>query len=326
MILLVVEHANGGPRKSAFELVSIGRSLAAASGRPLAALVLAAAGERIADELAGFVPDVVHVRDGRLEPPRAETWTRAVATAASQFGADVVLVPGSRAGLSYGPRLALRLGGAYLEGASGVAIEGDAVVATRPSHLARFSATVAAAATPVVVSVSPGAAAVAGPSGTHGRVHALDVPFEPADTRLEVNPQPTASRRRVALEDADIVVCGGAGVGSAEAFESNVVGLADRLGAGVGVTRAVVDAGWRPFEDLIGQTGKTVAPKLFLALAVSGAGHFLVGIKRSRVVVAVNKDASAPIFRASDYGIVGDVHEVAPALVQALARLDRGPS
>ena len=119
---------------------------------------------------------------------------------------------------------------------------------------------------------------------------------------------------------------GGSGTESATAFDSHVVALADRLGAAVGVTRAVVDAGWRPFEDLIGQTGKTVAPKLFLALAVSGAGHFLVGIKRSRVVVAINKDANAPIFRASDYGIVGDVDEVAPALVRALSHRDREAS
>ncbi len=322
MILIVVEHAHGAPRKSAFELVGVGRALAAASGRPLAALVLGRDGDAVANELTGFVADVHVVRDARLDPPRVETVTRAVAHAASALGASVVLVPASRAGLSYGPRVALRSGGALLEDVTSVAFEGDTVVATRLTYLSRVNATVVASATPVVVSVKLGAAAVAPLADTRGSVHELAVPFEADDERLEVVERQRLVKGRVALEEADVVVCGGRGFGSSAAFEQHVVALADALAAGVGATRAVVDAGWRPYGEQIGQTGKTVAPKLYLALAVSGAVQHLSGMNRAGVIVAVNKDADAPIFKVSDYGIVGDVLEVVPALQRALAGPD----
>jgi electron transfer flavoprotein alpha subunit len=316
-ILFVAEHADGAPRKSAYELVSVGRVLAEATGRPLAAVVVGAEVDGVAAALAAFVPDVYAMADERLEPPRAETMTRAVAHAVSTLGASVVLVPGSRAGQSYGPRVAYRLGAPYLEGVTSLGFEGEELVAKRPTYLSRFSATVSVDAARAVVSVALGTAPVAQGGDAGGAIHALAAPFEPQDQRLEVSRRAAAARRRVALEDADVVVCGGRGLSSAEAFERHAVGLADRLGAGLGVTRAVVDAGWRSFDELIGQTGKTVAPRLCLTLAVSGAGHFLSGMNRSGVIVAVNKDPDAPIFKAADYGIVGDVHEVVPAL-QAL--------
>ena len=319
MILLVVEHASGAARKSAFELVRAGRVLAEATGTPLAALVFGAEATSVAEELAGFVPDVHVVADARLDPPRAETATRAVTHAAQTLGARVVLVPGSRAGLSYAPRVAVRLGAAYLEDVTSLDMDGSVVVAERPTFLARVSATVRAEATPVVVSVKLGAFEVAPLAGAMGATHALDVPFGDDDLRLQPGHRDTVAKGRVALEEADVVVCGGRGFGSSEAFEQHVVGLADRLGAGVGATRAVVDAGWRPYGEQIGQTGKTVAPNLYLALAVSGAVQHLSGMNRARVIVAVNKDADAPIFKVADYGIVGDVLEVVPALAEALA-------
>ncbi len=322
MILIVAEHAHGAARKSAFELVAAGRTLAAATGAPLAALVIGADASSVATELAGFVPDVHVVADPALEPMRSEMTTRAVVHAAEALGARVVLVPGSRSGQSYGPRVAMRLGGAYLEDVTDVSFEGSAVVAQRPTYLARVSAAVRTEAERVVVSVKLGAIAVAPLADTTGEVHRLDVPFSDDDRRLEPGPRQAAAKGRVALEEADVVVCGGRGFGSSEAFERHVVGLADRLGAGVGATRAVVDAGWRPYGEQIGQTGKAVAPSLYLALAVSGAVQHLSGMNRSRVIVAVNKDADAPIFKVADYGIVGDVLEVVPALEEALAGRD----
>ena len=322
MILMVAEHADGAPRKSALELASVGRELARQVARPLAALVLGPEGEQAAGEVARYVPDVYHLDDSRLAPARAATTARAVAQAARELGADVVLLSASRTGVSCGPRIALRLGVAYLEDVTKLEFEGDALVAERLTYLARFSAEVVASSGRAVVSVKPGSVPVASLAEEPGAVHRREVTFEEPDTRLEVSAQEEASRGRVALEDAEVVVCGGRGFGSPDAFERHVVGLAELLGAGVGATRAVVDAGWRPYSEQIGQTGKSVAPRLYLALAVSGAVQHLSGMNRSGIIVAVNKDADAPIFKIADYGIVGDVSEVVPALGEALG--DRG--
>ncbi|MBA2668271.1 MAG: electron transfer flavoprotein subunit alpha/FixB family protein [Trueperaceae bacterium] len=318
MILIVIEHADGAPRKSAYELVSLARELAS-EGTSIAALVVGDDPDAVAQELANYVPRVVVVRDPQLAPPRAETMTRAVEHAARELGAELVLVSGSRAGLSYSPRVAMRLGAPLLEDVTSLTRDGEAIVATRLSYLARVTETVAAHGTPVVVSVKAGAAPVAEGAEGAGSVEPLEVTFEADDVRVGVAARRAVTRGRVALEDADVVVSGGRGFGSAERFEELVVGLAEALGAGVGSTRAVVDAGWRPYGEQIGQTGKTVAPRLYLALAVSGAVQHLSGMNRSKVIVAVNKDPDAPIFRVTDYGIVGDVLEVVPAIREAVA-------
>src|SRR5690606_26199368 len=138
------------------------------------------------------------------------------------------------------------------------------------------------------------------------------------DTRVTVGERSAAAGGRVKLEEAKAVVAGGRGLGSAEAFDQLVEPLADALGAGIAATRAVVAAGGRPYPQQGGQPGQSVAPDLYLALGISGAVQHLSGMNRSKVIVAVNKDADAPIFKIVDYGIVGDVAQVAPAIAAAL--------
>jgi electron transfer flavoprotein alpha subunit len=319
MILIAIDHAHGSPRRGAYELVSAARDL----GGEIAAVVLGGpdAGP-VAQALAAFVPAVVHVEDAALDHASHERRTAALASVAAELGADVVLLAAGRSGQAVGPRLALRLGGALLEDVAAVRRDGAAFVAERLAYLSRASLTVRAEATPVVVSVKPGAFPAAAPADAAGSVASRAVAIEAADDAARLGERRSVARGRVALEEADVVVCGGRGLGDAESFERLVVGLADELGAGVASTRAVVDAGWRPYDEQVGQTGKNVAPKLYFALAVSGAVQHLSGMNRSGTVVAVNKDGDAPIFKVADYGIVGDVHEVLPALRAALAGLD----
>jgi electron transfer flavoprotein alpha subunit len=319
MILIAIDHAGGAPRRGAFELVSAARDL----GGEIAAVVLGGpeAGP-VAQAIAAFVPTVVHVEDAALDHASHERRTTALAAVATELGADVVLLAAGRSGQAVGPRLALRLGGSLLEDVTAVRRDGSTLVAERLAYLSRAHLTVRAEATPVVVSVKTGAYPAAAPADASGSVVSRDVTFAAADDAARLGERRSVARGRVALEEADVVVCGGRGLGDAEAFERLVVGLADELGAGVASTRAVVDAGWRPYDEQVGQTGKNVAPKLYFALAVSGAVQHLSGMNRSGTVVAVNKDGDAPIFKVADYGIVGDVHEVLPALRAALAGLD----
>ena len=319
MILIAIDHAGGAPRRGAFELVSAARSL----GGDLAAVVLGGAeAAPVAEAMAAFVPRVVHVDDPTLDHPTHERRTSVLAAVAADLGAEIVLLGAGRSGQAVAPRLALRLGGSLLEDVAAVRREGSAVVAERLAYLSRASLTVRAEVAPVVISVKPGAFPVATPADAAGSVASRSVAATAGDAAATLGERRAAQRGRVALEEADVVVCGGRGLGDADAFERLVVGLADDLGAGVASTRAVVDAGWRPYDEQVGQTGKNVAPKLYFAIGVSGAVQHLSGMNRSGTVVVVNKDADAPIFKVADYGIVGDVHEVLPALRSALAGLD----
>lgn len=324
MVLIVLDHAAGTPRRTAFEGVRAGRRLAEALDAPLAGLVLGDADgvAAAATALAAFVPKVYRAADPALAAGGHEARTRAIADVARTVGARVVLMAASRSGQAVAPRVALRLGGALLEDVTDVRVEGGAVVAERLTYLSRAVATVRAVAEPVVVSVKPGAFEVAEASAAMGDVEDVAVAFEASDQLAQIEPAGRLARDRVALEEADVVVCGGRGLGDADAFEAHVVGLADDLGAAVASTRAVVDAGWRPYAEQVGQTGKSVAPKLYVGLGLSGAVQHLSGMNRSGVIVAVNKDPDAPIFKVADYGVVGDVREVVPALRAALAALD----
>lgn len=316
-LLLIAEHRGGALRKSAYELVGAAQALGVVEP---SALTLGPGAAAAAEAFADFVPDVYHLDAPQLASVGAEAATSAVCEAALQLGADVVLMAASRFGLSVTPRVALRLDGALLEDVIALETRDGAVEAQRLSYLSRVTETVRAEASPVVVSVKPNVFAVA-PAQPGGSVHALEIAFRDTDARVVVGEKVTVTGSQVALEEASIVVTGGRGLASREGFERLVLPLAQALGAGVGATRAVVDAGWRPYAEQIGQTGKSVAPDLYIALGVSGAVQHLSGMNRSGVIVAVNKDADAPIFRLCDYGIVGDVAEVVPLLTAALLDL-----
>lgn len=319
-MLLIVTKARGAnvAGKSDLELVSAARQLAKALGQEVGAAVLGGDPSATAADLARYVGTVYRVASAGLERFRAEPFTSAVHALAGRVGAQAVLTVASRSGQSFAPRLAVRLGAPLLEEVTSLDTDGEHVTATRFTYLTRVTETVRAESMPVVVSIKPNVFPVAEPAGTAGSVEDAPASLREEDGRVKSRDWRSAEGGRVALEDAKIVVTGGRGIGDAEGFGRLVEPLADALGAGVGATRAVVDAGWRPYAEQVGQTGKTVTPDLYLALGVSGAVQHLSGMNRSKVIVAVNKDPDAPIFKVCDYGIVGDVNEVVPPLTDAV--------
>ena len=316
MILIVAEHANGALSKSAYELVTAARALKREGG--VTALVLGSGVAQVA-AAAALIADQVLVGDSaELAQYDAEVWAAAVAQIAKEGEAEVVLIAGSRSGREYSPRVAVKLDAPLLEDVISLKDEGGVLHAEHYTFLTRVTERVEALAPVVVATVKPGAFAAA--AAGSAAAEQFDVDLELPKRRLVVTGSTKEKTGRIALAEADVVVSGGRGVGSAEGFVELVEGLADQLGAAVGATRAVVDAGWRPYSEQVGQTGKTVQPKAYIAVGISGAVQHLSGMNKSKCIVAINKDGDAPIFKIADYGIVGDVKEIVPAMIQELRK------
>jgi electron transfer flavoprotein alpha subunit len=315
MILIVAEHANGKLSKSAYELATAARGL----GRgDVAALVLGSGVAAVAASAALIADQVLVADSAELAQYDAEVWSAAVAQIAREGEAEVVLIAGSRSGREYSPRVAVKLDAPLLEDVTSLKDDGGVLHAEHYTFLTRVTERVEAKAQVVVATVKPGAFAVAA-AGSEA-AEQFDVDLELPKRRLVVTGSTKEKTGRIALTEADIVVSGGRGVGTPEGFVALVEGLADQLGAAVGATRAVVDAGWRPYSEQVGQTGKTVQPKAYVAVGISGAVQHLSGMNKSRCIVAINKDGDAPIFKIADYGIVGDVKEIVPAMIQELRK------
>ncbi|GGN31525.1 electron transfer flavoprotein subunit alpha/FixB family protein [Deinococcus daejeonensis] len=312
MILIVAEHTAGKLAKATLEMVTAARE----SGRegPITLLVLGQNVAAVATEAAAVADQVLVADLPGLATYNAEVWAAATAQIAQEGEAHTVIIGGSRSGREYAPRVAVKLDAAYLEDATKLSSNGAALQAQRYTYLARVTETVEADGL-VVVTVKPGSFAPAAPAAAAGEQY--DVELSLPAPRVEVTGKSVEKSSRVALTEADVIVTGGRGVGSPENFSRYVEALADNLGAGVGATRAVVDAGWRPYAEQVGQTGKTVQPKAYIALGVSGAVQHLSGMGKSKNIIAINKDAEAPIFKVADYGIVGDINEIVPALIEA---------
>ena len=314
MILIVAEHANGALSKSAYELVTAARGLKREGG--VTALVLGSGVGSVA-AAAALVADQVLVADtSEMAQYDAEIWSAAVAQIATVGEAEVVMIAGSRSGREYSPRVAVKLDAPLLEDVISLRDESGVLHAEHYTYLTRVTERVEAQGPVIVATVKPGAFAAAAPGSA--AAEQFDVDLELPQRRLVITGSTKEKTGRIALTEADIVIAGGRGVGSAEGFTQLVEGLADQLGAAIGATRAVVDAGWRPYAEQVGQTGKTVQPKAYIAVGISGAVQHLSGMNKSKCIVAINKDADAPIFKIADYGIVGDVKEIVPAVIQAL--------
>lgn len=310
MILVVLEHDGQRLRKGALEAISRARQLSALG--PIAGVVIGENTQAVAQEAAQYLPTVFAAEVGDYT---AEKWAEAAYVAVQKSGARVVVATGGRQSRTWTARLAYRMKAALMEDTLETSTDGQHIIGSRYSFLNRVTEK-QKAALPVVFTAKPNTTPPAEPSGS-GTVELLEVPLPPT---VEVLERLKEQKKGVSLTEASVVVTGGRGLGGPEAF-SGVEELAGTLGAAVGATRAVVDAGWRPYSEQVGQTGKTVQPNLYIALAASGAVQHQAGMNKSKYIVAVNKDAEAPIFKIADYGIVGDVHQVLPALIDAAKKL-----
>jgi electron transfer flavoprotein alpha subunit len=247
--------------------------------------------------------------------------TRAMVAAAEKVKPELILFAASSMGKDLAPRVAARLGVGLASDCTGLAMDGGRLVATRPVYAGKAIQKVAFSRAPAIASLRPKVFASPSGLGKKGAIEPLALDFDPASSHARVKQMAASSGGKLDLTESEIIVSGGRGLRGPENFPL-VEALAAALGATVGASRAVVDAGWRPHSDQVGQTGKTVSPKLYVAVGISGAIQHLAGMSSSRCIVAINKDPDAPIFKVADYGIVGDLFEVVPALTEAVKKLN----
>jgi electron transfer flavoprotein alpha subunit len=321
-IWVVVEQARNDDNIAAVarQLLGKGRELAAAGGGPVAAVVLGSGVGMLAERAFAYGADKVYlVDDPALEHYTTDGWVGAAAALAQKYQPALILTGSTFQMRDFSAALAADLGVGLAADATNVAIEGDQISALRPSHGGNVINTLQlGAARPAVISIRKGSFAEAPEQvGRGGETIREAMPPVEIRTRITgVAPKQGA----VNLADAAIIVSGGRGLGNAENYFKLVPSLAEALGGAYGASRAIVDAGWIPYEHQVGQTGKTVSPKLYVACGISGAIQHLAGMRSSRTIVAINKDAEAPIFRVATYGIVGDVNEVLPLLTEEIKR------
>ena len=322
-IFAFAESRDGEIRKVAHEVVTAARSLADALGTEVHAVVLGGAGTGAsAGDLGRFGADKVFVGESEaFARYSAEGFTTVIAGFVKEHGCDAVLFPASALGKDLAPRVAARLGVGYASDCTGLEVKDGRVVATRPEYAGKLVAQVAPTESPAVLSLRPNVFLPA-ERAKAGEVQPLDVSVDQADFGAIVREIKAGAAEKLDVGEASIVVSGGRGMGAPEKF-SLIEELADAFGgkAAVGASRAVVDAGWRPHAEQVGQTGKTVAPTLYIAVGISGAIQHLAGMRTSRYIVAINKDPDAPIFKVADYGIVGDLFEIVPRMTEEVRKM-----
>jgi electron transfer flavoprotein alpha subunit len=313
LVHLATAPESGAARKSAAEVATAGRRLADARGVPLLGVVAGPLSEEGRAVIARHgVERILHVSGAPFARYLLESHAAAVEAALRKTGASVLVLSASVAGRELGATVAARTNRGLAADVIEVRAEGTGLRAIKPKYAGKAVAEVIVEGE-AVVSIRPNTVPPV-ESPREGAVEALAVEVPAPRVRWIESVAPQEKQRE--LTESDAIVSGGRGLGGPEHWHL-VVELAEALGAAHGASRAVVDAGWRPHSEQVGQTGKTVSPKLYVACGISGAIQHLAGMSSSKVIVAINKDADAPIFKVADYGIVGDCREVLPMLAKA---------
>jgi len=321
-ILVFIEQRGGKVRAVSREALGEALRLSASLGGPVIGVCAAAADPGLAALGEGGASEILLATHEGFRHYEPAGYVRAVAAAVEKVKPAVVLFPASSMGRDLAPRVAARLGVGLAADCTALAVEGGRLIASRPVYAGKALQRVAFAGSPALVSLRPKIFAPApAQNGGPPAVTPLPVEYDAATARSRVREVKATSAGKVDLTEAEIIVSGGRGLRGPEHFDI-IESLAAALGATVGASRAVVDAGWRSHGDQVGQTGKTVSPKLYVAVAISGAIQHLAGMSSSRCIVAINKDPDAPIFKVADFGVVGDAFEVVPALTEAIQKLN----
>ncbi len=316
-VLVFAEQRDGKLKKAALEAMSVGREIADATGGTAAAVLLGQGVGPLAEALGKAGADKVYVGDDALFASYSDAYGLAVGKAAQAMAANALVFSATAMGKDLAPKVTARLGIGLLSDVTSFTAAGGAVSFQRPIYAGKaFATLVPAAGKPFGVTVRPNVFPVK-ECPKAGEVVSLDHGVTPGDLKAVVEKILTAQGELLDVAEANIIVSGGRGMKGPENYKI-LEELAKELGGAVGASRAAVDAGWIDHSHQVGQTGKVVSPGLYIACGISGAIQHLAGMSSSKVIVAINKDPEAPIFKVATYGIVGDLFEVVPLMTQAV--------
>ncbi len=317
-VLVVCEIKDGKLKKSSREALSIGRKLATAAGGSLHAFACGASAASIAADAGKLGTARLHVgSDAQLEAYQTEPYTAALKQVVDGIKPAVVLLPASSNGRDLAPRVAARLGVGVASDVTGLEWTGGKLRATRPVYSGKAIATVEIDGAPAIATLRANAFGVEESGGAAAEVVSIAYSPVAAKTRLVETKAPETSE--VLLAEADIIVSGGRGLKESANY-AMIKELASVLGAAYGASRAIVDDGWIDHQHQVGQTGRVVSPNLYVAVGISGAIQHLAGMTSSKHIVAINKDGEAPIFRVADLGVVGDLFQILPVLIEEIRK------
>ncbi len=316
-ILVFVEQRNGQIKKSSFEAVGLAKKLSEKLGCETEAVCVGNNVEAT-EQIGGYgVTKLTLLKNEAFELYSPSGYAKAVADHAAAAGADIIFIPNTAMGKDLAPRITIKLDAGIAMDCIALEAEGDSLTATRPVYAGKALIDVALKSAVKVFTLRPNVFSPGEPTETKAEVVTTEIP----DPDLScVVTEVKKSEGKLDVSEAEIIVSGGRGMKGPEHFNL-IEDLADALGAAVGASRAVVDAGWRPHAEQVGQTGKTVSPNLYIAAGISGAIQHLAGMRSSKYIVAINKDKDAPIFQVADYGIAGDAFEVLPALIEEIKKV-----
>ena len=319
-VWIVAEQRDGALRKISFELASTARKLADQTGDEVSAILLGSGIENLAAQLGKYGVDKVYVGDSpALEPYITEAHAAAAAKIVKENDPAILLLGASVQGKDLAARLAGKLATGLATDCTDVKIADGKLLAIRPMYAGKCFGEIVTNTNPQMASLRPNVFPVVENTKTT-QIIKFDPAVDTAQIKSKVLEVQKDTSGKVDLTEANVIVSGGRGMKGPEGYQI-LEELADTLGGCVGASRAAVDAGWRPQKDQVGQTGKVVSPNLYIACGISGAIQHLAGMSSSKYIVAINKDAEAPIFTKADYGVVDDLFKVVPELTAACKKL-----
>jgi len=322
-IWIVAEQREGELRKISFELVSEGKRLADKMGQSVTAILLGSNIKEKAPELGKYGADKIIVADdNRLATYTTDAYVSVIAELAQKEEPAIILLGASVQGKDLSGRLAARLGVGMAQDCVEFSLDNSNLIAKRPIYAGKAYATVTFKdSSPQIATARPNVFELNEPDESRS-AEVIDAAFSLDDSQLKTKVVEVIQEAgdKPDLTEAELIVSGGRGMKGPENY--NIIEeLADLIGATVGASRSAVDAGWRPHSDQVGQTGKVVSPNLYIACGISGAIQHLAGMNTSKNIVAINKDPEAPIFQKADYGVVGDLFDVVPALTEEIKKI-----